>query len=449
MSVPPTTPPPTRRKKKKKKKKKIKKKFFKKKVPGPPLPKKVPFFQLKPELGFHAQRLAGLNPPEGEPRLRKIPGEQGIADGDQIRGFDEGVVGGELPLGVIIDPSGDPSPQRRLGVVERLDVQRRVAPQLDYRDPNEDPLTGYRIPGSDDLLEDFENELELPLGVTLDPSGFPTTISFRQRDVADGHEPYTMTTLPNAAHALLFRPQFGTVTDVDTRKLIQPDPDDVLDIVDQAPMVARLEAFGARTETIPLYTEEPSRGRWRGGSGTGGFAIGPPETDMADWSESDYTAPSTASTTTWLLTDRVVLGFGRPDVATGLTAGGWTMSMTATSGNGGDLTLAPTSDNTASSLILDHGSGNRAQFGVFGHDGRIQSADGIATIPAPNPDGQDMIVSAGDGAGAGVGGDVRLEPGAGGDVQFGTLSALGGETVTGFIAIKDASGATRHLAVVS
>lgn len=35
------------------------------------------------------------------------------------------------------------------------------------------------------------------------------------------------------------------------------------------------------------------------------------------------------------------------------------------------------------------------------------------------------------------------------DLQFGTVSAIGAETVTGFITITDASGATRKVAVVS
>jgi hypothetical protein len=53
---------------------------------------------------------------------------------------------------------------------------------------------------------------------------------------------------------------------------------------------------------------------------------------------------------------------------------------------------------------------------------------------------------------AGTGGDdidVTLTPAGAGNVRYGTHSALGAETVTGFITIKDAGGTTRKLAVVS
>lgn len=45
--------------------------------------------------------------------------------------------------------------------------------------------------------------------------------------------------------------------------------------------------------------------------------------------------------------------------------------------------------------------------------------------------------------------DLRLTPAGAGRVMFGTHSAIGAETVTGFITIKDAGGTTRKLAVVS
>lgn len=44
-------------------------------------------------------------------------------------------------------------------------------------------------------------------------------------------------------------------------------------------------------------------------------------------------------------------------------------------------------------------------------------------------------------------GDIHLNPA--GNVKFGTHSAIGAETVTGYIEIKDAGGTTRKLAVVS
>ena len=46
-------------------------------------------------------------------------------------------------------------------------------------------------------------------------------------------------------------------------------------------------------------------------------------------------------------------------------------------------------------------------------------------------------------------GDLYLNPVAGSYVKFGTHSAIGAETVTGYITMKDAGGTTRKLAVVS
>lgn len=48
-----------------------------------------------------------------------------------------------------------------------------------------------------------------------------------------------------------------------------------------------------------------------------------------------------------------------------------------------------------------------------------------------------------------AGNNIRLTPGAGGHVQFGTYSAIGGETVAGYITIRDSSGTVRKLAVMS
>jgi hypothetical protein len=45
--------------------------------------------------------------------------------------------------------------------------------------------------------------------------------------------------------------------------------------------------------------------------------------------------------------------------------------------------------------------------------------------------------------------DLQLSPAGAGLVRFGTRSALSGETVTGYIIIKDAGGTSRKLAVVS
>lgn len=52
-------------------------------------------------------------------------------------------------------------------------------------------------------------------------------------------------------------------------------------------------------------------------------------------------------------------------------------------------------------------------------------------------------------AGAGTDLDIKFIPKGAGVVQYGTHSAIGGETITGYITIKDAGGTVRKLAVVS
>lgn len=45
--------------------------------------------------------------------------------------------------------------------------------------------------------------------------------------------------------------------------------------------------------------------------------------------------------------------------------------------------------------------------------------------------------------------DLALTPKGSGVLKFGTRTAIGAETVTGYITIKDSGGTTRKLAVVS
>jgi hypothetical protein len=45
--------------------------------------------------------------------------------------------------------------------------------------------------------------------------------------------------------------------------------------------------------------------------------------------------------------------------------------------------------------------------------------------------------------------DVALVPAGAGNVKFGTHSAVGSETITGYITIKDSGGTSRKIAVIS
>jgi len=64
--------------------------------------------------------------------------------------------------------------------------------------------------------------------------------------------------------------------------------------------------------------------------------------------------------------------------------------------------------------------------------------------------GSDYVELAAETAGTGDDNlDVRLTPAGTGNVRFGSHSAIGAETVTGFITIKDSGGTARKIAVVS
>jgi len=110
------------------------------------------------------------------------------------------------------------------------------------------------------------------------------------------------------------------------------------------------------------------------------------------------------------------------------------------------------------SFKMMNGTGSLATAANISHDGaRAELAIGDGTAgPAllKNAGTGPLLLDAGDtGAGIaleeGASGDVVLLPGASGTVKFGTHSALGGETVSGFITITDAGGTSRKVAIVT
>jgi len=95
----------------------------------------------------------------------------------------------------------------------------------------------------------------------------------------------------------------------------------------------------------------------------------------------------------------------------------------------------------------DVGNGNHDLALRRGAAATLQLGEDHATSPI------NQTIKAPNSTGAGVGADLTLQGGTGsggnGSVRIGTHSAIGGETVTGFITIKDEGGTVRKLAVVS
>lgn len=127
-------------------------------------------------------------------------------------------------------------------------------------------------------------------------------------------------------------------------------------------------------------------------------------------------------------------------------------------------------DNGYSLLVVDSGDGKVHIYGngasvLHLESAKIQQRNGATSqtfesfhsyTDASNYQGGRLAHSAGvfslAAISAGTGADdvdVSLEPAGSGRVRFGGHSALGAETVTGFITIKDSGGTERKLAVIS
>jgi hypothetical protein len=91
------------------------------------------------------------------------------------------------------------------------------------------------------------------------------------------------------------------------------------------------------------------------------------------------------------------------------------------------------------SFIFTQGSFSSTVFQIHGINGTSNLAVGASSSNAP-------FIQA-EGVGSNI--DVQIIPKGSGLVRFGTHSELGSETVTGYITIRDSSGTTRKLAVVS
>lgn len=107
----------------------------------------------------------------------------------------------------------------------------------------------------------------------------------------------------------------------------------------------------------------------------------------------------------------------------------------------GASSSGPTVDDEDTSYLRTASPGGVAGFRAYGSRTDASNYERIAL------DGDDLkLESAGTGT---ANRDLGLIPAGTGVVKFGTHSAIGSETVTGFITIKDSGGTTRKIAVVS
>ena len=100
-----------------------------------------------------------------------------------------------------------------------------------------------------------------------------------------------------SAHTvLLFRPQELEGGAVDLRTTADAPADQVRAIVSERPMVARLEAWGARSAGgVWTRTQALHASRFMGGTGAGGLLLLPPERDMKDAEVGSATLPASAA----------------------------------------------------------------------------------------------------------------------------------------------------------
>lgn len=121
-----------------------------------------------------------------------------------------------------------------------------------------------------------------------------------------------------ALPSLAARPQLVEVGAWDLRYTRVPRPDALSEHGRTAPIVARLEAFGAQGGLNGwAHAQEPGASRATGGTAPGGWVVLPPELDMADSLSSFAPAGVTPSQTYFVLGPGVRGAAGTPDLSTG------------------------------------------------------------------------------------------------------------------------------------
>lgn len=120
---------------------------------------------------------------------------------------------------------------------------------------------------------------------------------------------------------ILGRPQELDALSPDFRNANDHDGDAVARVVPSRPIVARLEAWGARTGGVWSRTTRPGASRFVGGTGPGGWLLLPPELDMKDVEAGSYAVTPSAS---YLVAyPGTYIGWGKPQLSTGALVSGY------------------------------------------------------------------------------------------------------------------------------
>lgn len=280
-------------------------------------------------------------------------------------------------------------------------------------------------------------------GTTIgDIYGFPG-LEIAPRKVGDQSERYVATVVQTAMPVVLGRPNLIRPGFADLRSHIAPDRRSLKAQDLFTPITYRLEAYGAQggAETGKIlgdnsayagtwvesehwnYTELPGRGRYDGGTASGGLVLMPPEVDLADIDEGLAPGHVTRSTVFMIAAPGARFGAGLPNLANGGLDSGYSWFVDTN----GELTFN-----------RHDGAGAGLGVGVLRLDtnGDILALDDLSILAkkaAIDTAGFDIAVAAGEAgaafAAAGkAGGTLSLDGGVGG-AGTGALVSGAGQTL--------------------
>jgi len=142
----------------------------------------------------------------------------------------------------------------------------------------------------------------------------------KNRLPGSGHKPIKGAFLDSAYSAILARPQRIANWEPDHRNYLHPSPSLIRHIDQTTPITGRIEAWGHQDPKGWNYTEDPSRGRYVGGTACGGFALMSPEWDLSDISHefgasgTSFSGISTSKSFFTFTPNETRLAFGLPDL---------------------------------------------------------------------------------------------------------------------------------------
>lgn len=278
---------------------------------GPPPPPPGPKTPGGPTTG------GGNNedPPHGPDPNTGGPTTPGPGEGDNNRNFGDN---GLNPDGSLINPGGyNPFP------ILPPYFGGSGGPVRRFPDDPEDPSRPYTPP---------------PDPYPTDPNkGPPRSTSFYPTDsrVAFGASKDLRPRIHGSAvseialTSLALRPQLVVQGERDLRYGASASAEEIEAAERTRPVTLRVEAWGRQNNGVPVYTQQPTASRSRGGTSSGGLVVMPPEIDMSDVNESLGDGDGTRSLSQGfvVLAPGVSLAFGLPDLSTGQVKTAMTLEL--------------------------------------------------------------------------------------------------------------------------